>query len=142
VLSTVLANFSTFPELASPDAVMRRIGSMLSEVQRLSPQSFDELTWNAYSAMRSQSIQECEKCLASYRHQPDYWARDLTAYIHGLQTIDPPGWKFSDLPPPADGPLGARIIGRFGDLISAWSEIRACAVELQQTGIGFGVDVL
>ena len=138
----VLVCLASFPQSSRISAVdrMRALGSHLFRIASLSQNEFESFVRLQLSAQHNAVVQWLEQLNAENGGSPEYWSRDIRAYIFRLRTL----MRSKDYTLPEDlasivGAGHARhavqnAVKLYGRLLRRWPDIVAAAKELKSRG--------
>ncbi len=135
------------PDRAGPIAGMRALGQVFERWGKLPLPDFEEIVRLQALRARSLDLVVLEDALARHRRAPAFWARDATRAAETLRaalarpSIGYPADLVAAFGEEAARPLFARLVRRYGELLQAWPELFAAAIELRQQGVRPGVAV-
>jgi len=135
------------PDRADPAATLRALGAVFEGWGKLPLPDFEEIVRVQALRARSLDLVVLEDLLSRHERAPTFWARDATLAAETLRAkLSRPSLGY-----PADlvaafgeevaRPLFARLIRRYGELLQAWPDLFAAALELRREGVRPGVAV-
>jgi hypothetical protein len=142
LLLAILGLFQSVTGFHDTARIMTRMGGAVRQMGHLSPSDLDDLAWRCYAESSANLVTKYERLLSEHRAEPEHWARDVKALIDGTRRrVSQRPVRYDDLPPDSEATLCGQLIGRYGDLLCAWPEIRARALELNESGRGLGAEL-
>lgn len=147
IADQIIEFVATWPEPAGQDDAntrCRSLGEFLIGISWMKQPDFEEMTRELLLKRATRFINDCEKAMARYEHQPGFWVRDLCDQIAEIRraTIR------TDFGVPCD--LAAifraehihgvmqQLIRQFGELLCWWPEIVQASRNLANGGIRLG----
>jgi hypothetical protein len=119
-------------------------GQFFIEIGSLPEIEFSKFLQRMYWTWVASKITEAERALELYQGKPDFWAKDLIAYIAECRAC----MSDDDAPIASDviAAFGAdaalrkqqQLVRQFGELVEVWPRLRAAALDLKRSEGSFG----